>query len=81
MQSAALRTENDDQALPSVAFYHIPSPPEVYKLFTEVAKGTVGAFQGVGVGRGQVLPAGGVSNFHGDVNEAPCVFQREPRPV
>ena len=71
-QSATLRSENDDQALPSVAFYHIP-PPEVYKLFTEVAKGTQGAFKGVGVGAGKYYLPDESHIFTGDVNEAPCV--------
>lgn len=70
-QSAAFRLANDSQALPSVAFCHIPLP-EVYKLFTEVEKGSSGAFKGVGVGAGKYyLPDDSVI-FTGDVNESPC---------
>ena len=70
-QSAAFRTENDDQALPSVAFCHIPLP-EIYNLFTEVDKGTKGAFKGVGVGAGKYYLPNNERIFTGDVNESPC---------
>jgi hypothetical protein len=70
-QSAAFRTENDSQALPSVAFCHIPLP-EVYKLFTEVDKGTKGAFKGVGVGAGKYYLPNEERIFTGSVNESPC---------
>jgi len=70
-QSAAFRTENDSQALPSLAFCHIPLP-EVYNLFTEVEKGTKGAFKGVGVGAGKYYLPNDDRIFTGDVNESPC---------
>jgi len=70
-QSAAFRTENDSQALPSVAFCHIPLP-EIYNLFTEVDKGTKGAFKGVGVGAGKYYLPNDERIFTGDVNESPC---------
>ena len=70
-QSATYRSENDNQALPSVAFCHIPLP-EVYKLFTEVDKGTKGAFKGVGVGAGKYYLPNNDRIFTGDVNESPC---------
>lgn len=70
-QSAAFRTENDNQALPSVAFCHIPLP-EVYGLFTEVDEGTEGAFAGVGVGKGKYYLPNDELIFTGDVNESPC---------
>lgn len=70
-QSAAFRTENDNQALPSVAFCHIPLP-EVYGLFNEVEKGTDGAFEGVGVGAGKYYLPDYKRIFTGDVNESPC---------
>ncbi|NCC69409.1 MAG: hypothetical protein EOM14_14700, partial [Clostridia bacterium] len=70
-QSAALHDENDGQALPSVAFFHIPLP-EVYELFTETIKGTDGAFEGVGVGKGKYYLPNYDMIFTGDVNESPC---------
>lgn len=70
-QSAAFRTENGSQALPSVAFCHIPLP-EIYNLFTEVDKGTKGAFKGVGVGAGKYYLPNNERIFTGDVNESPC---------
>lgn len=70
-QSAVLREENDSQALPSVAFFHIPLP-EVYDLFTEVEKGADGAFKGVGVGSGKYYLPNYDMIFTGDVNESPC---------
>lgn len=70
-QSAALHEENDGQALPSVAFFHIPLP-EVYGLFTETEKGTDGAFEGVGVGKGHYYLPNYDMIFTGDVNESPC---------
>lgn len=70
-QSAAFRSENDDQALPSVAFCHIPLP-EVYELFTEVEKGTRDALKGVGVGAGKYYLPDYARIFTGDVNEPPC---------
>jgi hypothetical protein len=70
-QSAALHTENDNQALPAVAFYHIPIP-EVYDLFSEVSKDTEGAFKGVGVGSGKYYLPDYDKIFTGDVNESPC---------
>lgn len=70
-QSAAFRLANDSQALPSVAFCHIPLP-EVYKLFTEVEKGTSGAFKGVGVGAGKYYLPDESAIFTGNVNESPC---------
>jgi len=70
-QSAALTAENDGQALPSVAFFHIPLP-EVYELFTETEKGTDGAFEGVGVGKGKYYLPNYDMIFTGDVNESPC---------
>lgn len=69
--SAELHTENDNQALPSVAFFHIPLP-EVYDLFTEVEKGTEGALEGVGSGAGKYYLPNYDLIFTGDVNEAPC---------
>jgi len=70
-QSAAFRLANDSQALPSIAFCHIPLP-EVYQLFTEVEKGTNGAFQGIGVGAGKYYLPDETKIFTGDVNESPC---------
>ena len=70
-QSATFRSDNGDQALPSVAFCHIPLP-EVYNLFTEVDKGTKGALKGVGVGAGKYYLPNDERIFTGDVNEAPC---------
>ncbi len=70
-QSAALHEENDGQALPSVAFFHIPLP-EVYDLFTEVDKGTDGAFEGVGVGKGKYYLPNYDMLWTGNVNESPC---------
>jgi len=70
-QSAAFKAANDSQALPSVAFCHIPLP-EVYKLLTEVPKGTKGAFKGVGVGAGKYYVPDEDKIFTGAVNEAPC---------
>lgn len=69
--SAALHAENGDQALPSVAFFHIPLP-EVYDLFIKVEKGTPGAFKGVGVGEGNYYLPNYDMIFTGDVNESPC---------
>jgi len=70
-QSAAFRIANDNQALPSVAFCHIPVP-EVYRLLTEVPKGTKGALKGVGVGSGKYYVPNESALFDGEVNEAPC---------
>jgi len=70
-QSATLHEENDGQALPSVAFFHIPLP-EVYELFTETDKDTDGAFKGVGVGKGKYYLPNYDMIFTGDVNESPC---------
>ncbi len=70
-QSAAFKSENDGQALPSVAFCHIPLP-EVYELLTEVPKGTNGALKGVGVGKGKYYIPDEEKIFTGEVNEAPC---------
>lgn len=70
-QSAALRAENGNQALPSVAFCHIPVP-EVYKLLTEVPKGTKDALKGVGAGEGKYYLPDETKIFTGEVNEAPC---------
>lgn len=70
-QSATFRAENGNQALPSVGFCHIPLP-EVYDLFTEVEKGTKGAFKGVGVGAGKYYLPNEHQIFTGDVNESPC---------
>ncbi len=70
-QSAALRSANDNQAVPSVAFCHIPVP-EVYQLLTEVPKGTKGALKGVGVGKDKYYVANPDAIFDGEVNEAPC---------
>lgn len=70
-QSAAFKTANDSQALPSVAFCHIPIP-EVYQLLTEVPKGTKDAFKGVGVGAGKYYLPDEDKIFTGEVNEAPC---------
>jgi len=70
-QSAAFRAVLDSQALPSVAFCHIPVP-EVYQLMTEVPKGTKGAFKGVGVGKGKYFVPNEDMLFAGEVNEAPC---------
>ena len=70
-QSAAFKTANDGQALPSAAFCHIPLP-EVYNLLTEVPKGTKGAFKGVGVGAGKYYLPNEDKIFTGAVNEAPC---------
>jgi hypothetical protein len=70
-QSAAFRTANDNQALPSAAFCHIPVP-EVYQLLTEVPKGTKGALKGVGVGKGKYYVPNETAIFTGAVNEAPC---------
>jgi len=70
-QSAAFRLANDSQALPSVAFCHIPLP-EVYRLFNEVEKGTSGAFKGVGVGADKYYLPDETKIFIGDVNESPC---------
>ena len=70
-QSAAIKAENDGQALPSVAFCHIPVP-EVYELLTEVPKGTEGALKGVGVGTGKYSLADDTKIFTGAINEAPC---------
>ncbi len=70
-QSTALKAENDNQAIPSAAFCHIPVP-EVYQLLTEVPKGTEGAFEGVGVGAGKYYLPDETSIFTGEVNEAPC---------
>ena len=70
-QSAAFRAANDNQALPSAAFCHIPVP-EVYQLLTEVPKGTKGALKGVGVGKGKYYVPNETAIFTGEVNEAPC---------
>lgn len=70
-QSVAFKAANDGQALPSVAFCHIPVP-EVYQLLTEVPKGTKGALKGVGVGKGKYYIPDDVKIFTGEVNEAPC---------
>ncbi|MCE5188159.1 MAG: metallophosphoesterase [Eubacteriales bacterium] len=70
-QSAAFRSANDNQALPSVAFCHI-ALPEVYGLFTEVEKGTKDAFKGVGSGAGRYYLPDYDRIFTGDVNESPC---------
>lgn len=70
-QSASLRIANDNQAVPSVAFCHIPVP-EVYELLTEVPKGTKGALKGVGVGKGKYYMPNESAIFDGAVNEAPC---------
>jgi hypothetical protein len=70
-KSAAVHQENDNQALPSVAFFHIPLP-EVYALFIETEKGTDGAFEGVGVGKDKYYLPNYDMIFTGDVNEAPC---------
>ncbi len=70
-QSAALRAENGNQSLPSVAFCHIPVP-EVYKLLTEVPKGTEGALKGVGIGEGKYYLPDETKIFTGEINEAPC---------
>ena len=70
-QSAALKAANDNQALPSVAFCHIPVP-EVYRLMTEVPKGTKGALKGIGVGKGKYYIPNEDTLFDGEINEAPC---------
>ena len=70
-QSALLHTENDNQALPAVAFFHIPLP-EVYDMLTEVEEGTEGSFEGVGVGEGKYYLADSDTIFTGDVSEPPC---------
>ncbi len=70
-QSAAFRANNAGQALPSVAFCHIPVP-EVYDLFTEVPKGTKDAIKGIGVGKGKYYLPDETKIFTGEVNEAPC---------
>lgn len=70
-QSAAFRAANDNQALPSIAFCHIPVP-EVYRLLTEVPKGTKGALKGVGVGKGKYYVPNEDKLFDGEINEAPC---------
>lgn len=70
-QSAVTHTENDNQALPSVAFFHIPLP-EVYSMLTEVEKGTPNSFEGVGVGAGKYYLPDSDMIFTGDVNEPPC---------
>ena len=70
-QSAAFRTQLDSQALPSVAFCHIPVP-EVYQLLTEVPEGTKGALKGVGVGEGKYYVPNEDKLFDGEINEAPC---------
>ncbi len=70
-QSAAFRTANDNQALPSIAFCHIPVP-EVYQLLTEVPKGTEGALKGIGVGKGKYYVPNEDKLFDGEINEAPC---------
>ncbi|MEN6340299.1 MAG: metallophosphoesterase family protein [Clostridiaceae bacterium] len=70
-QSALLHTENDNQALPAVAFFHIPLP-EVYDMLTEVEEGTAGSFEGVGVGEGKYYLADSDTIFTGDVSEPPC---------
>lgn len=70
-QSDAFKAANDGQALPSVAFCHIPVP-EVYQLLTEVSKGTKGALKGVGVGKGKYYIPDESKIFTGEVNEAPC---------
>ena len=70
-QSAAFRAANDNQALPSAAFCHIPVP-EVYELLTEVPKGTKDALKGVGVGKGKYYIPNETAIFTGEVNEAPC---------
>ncbi len=54
-----------------MAFCHIPLP-EVYNLFTEVERGTTGAFKGVGVGAGKYYLPNNERIFTGDVNESPC---------
>ena len=70
-QSAAFRAANDNRALPSAAFCHIPVP-EVYQLLTEVPKGTKGALKGVGVGKGKYYVPNETAILTGEVNEAPC---------
>lgn len=70
-QSASFKSENDGQALPSVAFCHIPVP-EVYELLTQVPKGTKGALKGVGVGKGKYYVPNEETVFAGEINEAPC---------
>lgn len=70
-QSILTHTENDNQALPSVAFFHIPLP-EVYDMLTEVEKGTPNSFEGVGVGAGKYYLPDSDMIFTGDVNEPPC---------
>ncbi len=70
-QSAAMRAENGDRPVPSAAFLHIPVQ-EVYELFTEVPKGTAGAFKGVGFQRETWFLPDSDKIFLGDVNESPC---------
>lgn len=70
-QSILTHTENDNQALPSVAFFHIPLP-EVYDMLTEVEKGTPNSFEGVGTGAGKYYLPDSDMIFTGDVNEPPC---------
>ena len=70
-QSVLTHAENDNQALPSVAFFHIPLP-EVYNMLTEVEKGTPNSFEGVGVGAGKYYLPDSEMIFTGDVNEPPC---------
>lgn len=70
-QSVLLHNENDNQALPSLAFFHIPLP-EVYDMLTEVEKGTPNSFEGVGTGAGKYYLPDSDMIFTGDVNEPPC---------
>lgn len=70
-QSALTHAENGNQALPSMAFFHIPLP-EVYDMLTEVEKGTPNSFKGVGVGAGKYYLPDSDMIFTGNVNEPPC---------
>ncbi|HWP21504.1 MAG TPA: metallophosphoesterase family protein [Candidatus Cryosericum sp.] len=70
-QSILTHNENDNQALPSMAFFHIPLP-EVYDMLTEVEKDTPNSFEGVGVGAGKYYLPDSDMIFTGDVNEPPC---------
>lgn len=70
-QSDALRAENINQSVPSVAFMHV-TVPEVYDLFERVPKGTPGAVRGVGVAADGFFRLSSDRIFAGEVREAPC---------
>ena len=67
----ALRAQNGNQPVPSVALMHV-AVPEVYELFDEVPEGTEGAVEGVGAARGGYYTLDSERIFTGSALEAPC---------